>query len=101
MYRVLNSLSISIYHDSRINIYWDMGLQKHMTLKGIKLLKLPNSLRTHENHCCEQEIQTIIHIYHFSKSYITNVRESIDEFYCVSLSSNFFRFTRCLSSGTN
>ena len=40
MYRVQNSLSISIYHD-RINIYWDMGLQKYMTLKRTKLSKEP------------------------------------------------------------
>ena len=41
MYGVQNSLSISVYH-GRINIYWDMGLQKHMTLKRIQLLKQPN-----------------------------------------------------------
>ena len=43
MYRVQKSLSITIYHDGVKNIYWDVGLQKHMTLKRTKLLKQPNN----------------------------------------------------------
>ena len=31
----------NLWH-SRVNIYWDMRLQKHMTLKSTKFLKQPN-----------------------------------------------------------
>lgn len=44
MYRAQNLFSINQYvpRYSRINIYWDIGIQKHMVLRRTKLLKQPN-----------------------------------------------------------
>ena len=41
---VQNSVDQYIPRHSRINIYWDTVIQKHMTLKRTKLLKQPNNI---------------------------------------------------------
>ena len=42
VYSTKFSIDQYIPRHSRNNIYWDMGLQKHTTLKRTKLLKQPN-----------------------------------------------------------
>ena len=49
----MNSISIDQYisRHSRINIYWNIGLKKHTTLKWTKLLKQPNKTPIFVSEC--------------------------------------------------